>query len=175
MNTTKEFKCSSCFTPWIPPFYEVTCAICSKVFRSQGRKTCSKDCFRKIRSQEALKQLNKGRGKNGWYRGIHCNSTWELAYIIWHLDHEIPIKRCTQNFNYSWKGQIRRYNPDFIVDNHIVEIKGYLDDLAKAKLAAAKACGVEIELLQQKEIQPFIDYVFEKYKPNQLEDLFEIG
>ena len=34
-----------------------------------------------------------GKGKKGWYKGIFCDSTYELVFVIYYKDHEIPIKR----------------------------------------------------------------------------------
>ncbi|MEI7942893.1 MAG: hypothetical protein WCH76_06985 [Candidatus Riflemargulisbacteria bacterium] len=34
-----------------------------------------------------------GRGKHGWYKGIWCDSSWELAWVMYHLDHGIPFER----------------------------------------------------------------------------------
>ena len=28
-----------------------------------------------------------GKGKKGWYKGFFCSSTYELAYVIFCLDH----------------------------------------------------------------------------------------
>jgi hypothetical protein len=37
-----------------------------------------------------------GRGKKGWYKGFFCDSSYELAYLIYCLDHQINIKRNTE-------------------------------------------------------------------------------
>lgn len=34
-----------------------------------------------------------GVGKSGWYNGIYCDSSWELAYVIYHIDNNLPIIR----------------------------------------------------------------------------------
>lgn len=27
-------------------------------------------------------RVGSGRGKKGWYKGIHCDSSWELAFVV---------------------------------------------------------------------------------------------
>jgi len=34
-------------------------------------------------------QKKSGRGKWGWYKGFWCDSSYELAYVIYNLDHNI--------------------------------------------------------------------------------------
>ena len=34
-----------------------------------------------------------GRGKKGWYKGYWCDSTWELAWVIYQLDNgKVPVR-----------------------------------------------------------------------------------
>ena len=75
---------------------------------------------------------NGGEAKRGYYKGVWVDSSWELAFLIYHLDKGNEIIRNTKNFPYKWRQGIQYYRPDFIVDGQYVEIKGYLD-YAKAK------------------------------------------
>jgi len=45
---------------------------------------------------------NAGHSKKGWYKGIWCDSSWELAFLIYHLDHNLSIKRCTDERTYIY-------------------------------------------------------------------------
>ena len=72
-----------------------------------------------------------GRGKNGWYKGIWCDSSWELAFVIYHLEHNLYIERCHDIRTYEYNGKTYKYFPDFITDDGIVEIKGYYSDKSK--------------------------------------------
>ena len=36
---------------------------------------------------------NLGRGKQGSYKGYWCDSSWELAFVIYHLEHDIKFKK----------------------------------------------------------------------------------
>lgn len=44
-----------------------------------------------------------GRGKKGIYKGYYCDSSWELAYVIYNLEHDIKFERNTQTFEYEYK------------------------------------------------------------------------
>ena len=57
-----------------------------------------------------------GRGKKGRYKGFWCDSTYELAFVIYCLDHNIPIQRNHKYYEYQYMNKTRRYYPDFIVN-----------------------------------------------------------
>jgi len=115
------------------------------------------------------KRHGSGRGKKGWYKGIFCDSSWELAYVIYSLDNGIDIKRNTESFSYYYKGQDRTYIPDFIVDGKIVEIKGYKSKQWEAKISQ---CEAKISVLYEEEMKPYIDFVVDKYGKNFI-DMYE--
>ena len=100
-----------------------------------------------------------GRGKKGWYNGIFCDSSWELAYVIYCLDHNIQIVRNTDCLLYEYNGQTKKYIPDFIVDDVYVEIKGYITEQWLAKLEYNK----NVKVLYEKDLQPVFEYVINKY------------
>ena len=129
--------------------------------RTLKRKYCSRECYdgpkgtqynlsteslihkKRVLSEIAKKNINGnyggykpngGRGRKGWYRGIFCDSSWELAYVIWCLDHNKIIKRCIEKFQYTYNGKIYNYLPDFVVDQKYTEIKGYKTAQWQAKL-----------------------------------------
>lgn len=80
-------------------------------------------------------KFNKHRGicKHGWYKGIYCDSSWELAFLVYHLEHNLNIKRCTERRKYIFNNEIHIYTPDFITDEGIIEIKGRIDKKAIEK------------------------------------------
>jgi hypothetical protein len=100
-----------------------------------------------------------GRGKKGWYKGFFCDSSWELAYVIYCLEHDIDIKRNTEKRNYFWEGKNKNYIPDFIVNKIVTEIKGYKTEQWRAKLEA----NPDIVVLYEKDLKPILDYVIMKY------------
>jgi hypothetical protein len=106
-----------------------------------------------------------GRGKNGWYKGFWCDSSWELAWVIYNLDHGINFKRNSTGFEYSYEGNIRKYYPDFIIDGFYYEIKGRknfdsLDEREKQKIKQFKQ---KLIVLYRDEMKPYLEFVISKY------------
>lgn len=99
-----------------------------------------------------------GIGKSGWYQGIWCDSSWELAYVIWCKANGKCIVKNTETFKYEFKGKVRKYLPDFIVDGQLVEIKGrhLIDELTAAKLAVMNG---RVKLLLACDMKPILDSV----------------
>jgi hypothetical protein len=100
-----------------------------------------------------------GRGKKGWYKGFFCDSSWELAYVVYCLEHSIDIKRNTKKRQYTWQGEVKNYIPDFIVKGTITEIKGYKTKQWVAKLEA----NPDVTVLYEKDLEPIFAYVISKY------------
>lgn len=100
-----------------------------------------------------------GRGKKGWYKGFFCDSSWELAYIVYCLEHNIDIKRNTERRQYEWEGKVKNYIPDFIVEGTITEVKGYKTEQWLAKLKA----NPDVKVLYEKDLQPVLEYVKNKH------------
>jgi hypothetical protein len=100
-----------------------------------------------------------GRGKKGWYNGFFCDSSWELAYVIYCLEHSIDIKRNIEKRQYIWNGEIKTYIPDFVVNGDLIEIKGYKTKQWLAKLAA----NPDVTVLYEKDLGHVFDYVKNKY------------
>ena len=146
------------------------CKKCGKPFKmnatrnTHGRTFCSEECRKEYFGGIHYTviggyQIGAGSCKKGWYKGIYCDSSWELAYLLYHLDNNIPIKRCEDYREYEYNGKIYRYYPDFIVDEKVVEIKGRTDDKWQAKISQ----NPDIEVLYNKEIKPYLDYAIQTY------------
>lgn len=105
------------------------------------------------------RRQGSGRGKKGWYKGIFCDSSWELAYLIYCLDHNINIKRCDEKREYIYNGEKHAYLPDFVVEGRIVEIKGYKTNQWLVKLSQ----NPDILVLYEDDLKPYLDYVINKY------------
>ena len=104
-------------------------------------------------------QPGSGRGKKGWYKGIFCDSSWELAYVIYCIDHQIDIKRNTTKLTYIWKEKIRTYIPDFVINGNLIEIKGYRTEQWEAKLTA----NPSVTVLYESDMKPILSFVIDKY------------
>lgn len=100
-----------------------------------------------------------GCGKKGWYKGIFCDSSWELAYVIYCLDFNLNIVRNTEKRKYIWKGLHKNYIPDFIVNGVLIEIKGWSTPVWEAKLQ----CNPDIKVLYKKDLEYVFKYVINKY------------
>jgi hypothetical protein len=100
-----------------------------------------------------------GGGKKGKYDNILFDSSWELAFYLYHKDHNLYIERCTEIRKYKIDGIEKNYIPDFITDDGIIEIKGY-----DTKVSIAKAkYNPDIKILRRKEMQKYLDYVIKTY------------
>lgn len=104
-----------------------------------------------------------GASKSGWYRNIWCDSSWELMFVIYCLDHNMTIVRNTDSWDYTTVDGIqRKYYPDFRVDGKLVEIKGPQRVNDQRKL---QAVDEPIEYVQgMTAMRPYISYVMETYK-----------
>lgn len=100
-----------------------------------------------------------GRGKKGRYKGIFCDSSWELAFVVWCKDNNLDIKRCKEKRKYVFDGVEKIYYPDFIVGDIVFEIKGYVTKESEAK----SIYNQDIVVISNPHIYYFIDYVVEKY------------
>ena len=115
------------------------------------------------------KNKKRGNGKRGRYKGIYCDSSWELAYLVFHIENGLPIKRCTLRLPFVWEGKIHIYIPDFETDEGIIEIKG-----RKTKKSAEKQKQYpNIKVVDIDGIKPYIEYVTTKYGNNFTEVLYD--
>ena len=100
---------------------------------------------------------NLGRGKKGYYKNIWCDSSWELAFVIYHLEHNIQFERNWKKFPYIFEDKEYSYIPDFIYpDGTYIEVKGYLDERSLAK---AEQFKYKLKILQADEMKPILEYV----------------
>lgn len=109
------------------------------------------------------KREHSGKGKQGRYHGIWCDSSWELAWVIYQEDHNIQFKKYHGYFEYEFEGKKHKYYPDFqLSDGTIVEIKGYESKQWKAKLDQLPKT-IKLQILRKNELKPILEYVITKY------------
>lgn len=111
-----------------------------------------------------------GRGKSGEYKGYWCDSTYELVWVIYHIDHDISFERNKERFPYTYESKTKNYLPDFMKNGILYEIKGYKDELTDLKL---KSVNKPIKILYKKDIQYMFDYVKDKYTYDDIYDLYD--
>lgn len=113
-----------------------------------------------------------GRGIRGWYKGIWCDSSWELAWVIYSLEHNLTFTRCKERFEYEYKNKKHTYNPDFILENgEYIEIKGWSCNNWKAKVEQFPKEKI-LHILMKEQMIPILKYVKDKYG-NKFTDLYE--
>jgi len=146
---------------------DLTCQHCSSIFSvppsGNKRKFCSRKCADIGHNHENSGGYRKGsgRGKKGWYKGYWCDSSWELAWVIYSLDNGLKFTRNTQGFEYAFEGKQRKYYPDYLMeDETYVEVKGYETEQWKSKLSQFSG---RLLVLGENEMKPILDYVVEKY------------
>lgn len=134
--------------------------------------------LRKIRISNSMKhnpncggyREKSGRGKKGKYKGIYCDSSWELAFVVYHLDNELKISRCNEQRKYIFNNVEHIYIPDFITDNGIIEIKGYKSEQWNEKHKQ----NPDIKVLYYEDMKEYLDYVENKYGTNWIDYLYNI-
>lgn len=100
-----------------------------------------------------------GVGKKGWYKGYWCDSTYELVWIIYQIEHNFSFERNKQKFSYVYKNKVRNYTPDFIQNGKLIEIKGYINDEVKIKINLVP----DLVVLFKKDLEKEFEYVFSRY------------
>jgi hypothetical protein len=100
-----------------------------------------------------------GRGKQGWFNGIWCDSSYELAWVIYQLDHHILFNRNTSSYVYTFNGKQYRYYPDFIQGDMIIEIKGFVNEQTLAKINSVP----NLVVLMKSDLKKEFDYVIKTY------------
>lgn len=113
-----------------------------------------------------------GRGKKGRYKDFYCSSTYELAFIIYCLDKEIPVKKCSYVYDYEYEGKKHKYYPDFIVNNTIIEIKGFYTEKVKVKTESVK--DRPIIVLYKKDLKEVFDYIESTYNKTVDKNIHEL-
>lgn len=111
-----------------------------------------------------------GRAKTGYYKGYYCGSTWELAWVIYNIDHGIKFQR----FPKTLIGNGIKYIPDFLQDGKIIEIKGYENsDSVERKTKLAESLGYEVIVLRKEDLKECFQWVKANYVYKCMSDLYE--
>jgi hypothetical protein len=136
-----------------------TCPTCSAMFetrKNSPRKFCSPICVR----TGGYRKESFRFGIKGSYQGIHCDSTWELAFLIFNLDHLNHIERAKNPLFYvDQTGMTKKYYPDFKVNGVLIEIKGRFTEIDRLKLKA----NPNVKLLLKDDLVDCFSYIKTKY------------
>lgn len=165
-------ECGNEFQSW-----DKRCDLIEGVF---SHRFCSDECrkthTRKILSKQAIKRCLNGEfgGKNnetykkhkhGWYKGLYCGSSWELAFVLWKMHNGFVVKRSDKVLPYEYNGKTFNYYPDFEIDGIVYEVKGFEDFKAQAKHEAYP----EIEYYNRERMKPIIEEVKKLFGKNFIE------
>lgn len=150
---------------------EKQCVVCEKVFNVRAskrkQKVCGRECSNVYLSNNAKQKKlggcreGSGRSKSGYYKGIFCASTYELAWVVYRIDNQFPVER--------FKGYLEdkelnfKYFPDFFVDETIIEIKGYHTEDVDKKTQLARKLGYSIKVLYKQDLKKEFEWIREKY------------
>jgi hypothetical protein len=158
---------------------EEQAALMKENLREKFKNPCSdlseeEELVRRAKISTAMKanpnggglRTGSGRGKKGRYKGYWCDSSWELAWVIYNIDNNVFFERNTVGFEYKYNNLIKKYYPDFILsDGSYVEIKGRrsykdMDELNKEKI---QQFPHNLKVLCLPEMASILNYVISKY------------
>lgn len=115
------------------------------------------------------------------YRGINFDSSWELAFYIYHKDKGHTIIREPCVISYKENGKLKKYIPDFKVGNKLYEIKGdhLLTFYKNGNIKSLKGSHEKylcmkhnkVHIIYSKTINEYINYVENKYGKDYLKNL----
>jgi hypothetical protein len=133
--------------------------------------TKEKEDERRQKISKALKKSSNGggvrkgsgRGKSGWYKGYWCDSSYELAWVIYHIDFNIDFERNSEGFEYFYNKEKHKFYPDFIKKEIYYELKGYKTKEVEAKI---NQFPHKIVVLYEKDLKEIFNYVIKRYGKN---------
>ena len=140
----------------------------TNIFSKQVRESISHKMKQIAKSRISNKGV--GRAYKGWYKNYWCDSQWELAFVIYCIDHNIKINRCQEAFEYEYNNEKHLYYPDFIVNDQYIEIKGYQSkkDLAKIQYFPKNKT---LLVYKYRELKPIFKYVLKQYEIKSINDI----
>ena len=146
-----------------------TCNSKFKVIETSSKVYCSAKCNPNCGGY----RKGSGKSKSGYYNGIFCGSTYELLWVMYNIHRNINFERFDGYIEYVLGGVTRKYFPDFIQDNNIIEIKGYHTEIVDIKSDAAKDKGYNIHVLYQKDLEEQFKWFAETYPKHKLHEMFD--
>lgn len=115
-------------TPEAMAKYKATCMekygclpICSEASKKKAQKTCLKRYGDKFPLRS--KTFRDNNFSNYLYDDEYFDSSWELAFYIYHKDKKSNITRCHKSIKYTFNGEEHKYFPDFEIDGKLFEVK----------------------------------------------------
>ena len=145
------------------------CPTCNKQF-NVTEKADKIYCCGKCNPEWGGFRQKSGRAKIGYYKGIYCGSSYELVWVIHSLDHNIKFER----FSHTLKTNEGSYIPDFLIDNTIIEIKGFEDvEQVQRKTRIALQHGYNVQILRRSDLEEHFEWVRQNYTYKNIEELYD--
>lgn len=184
LQKKQVFACEFCGKTW-----ETT----KSNYTNHIKYRCEKNPNRKIvfhgPTEEGKKKLSKlaksrglggfvpdskgGKEKRGYYKGLYCMSSWELAFVVYNLDKGEAVEQCKEHFDYEMNGEKHSYTPDFKIGNIYYEIKGWHRPDTDFKVDAFPKNKTLVLLDGRAQNEIYIKYAKEKYGTKFWEVLYE--
>lgn len=105
------------------------------------------------------------------FNDITFDSSWELAFYVYHYKNGNDIKREPYPIDYTFNGKTHWYYPDFEVNGQLYEIKGdqfikngkmcnIYEDKINELSEAKRRCAVKhnVRFIFKKDIKPYLDW-----------------
>lgn len=156
------------------------CKICGEILDYEKRNSnicSSKECYSKwmsicMRGKTGGIRPGAGNCHKGTYKGHKCDSTYELVYVIYNLDHGIKFSRNNVAYVYADDYGIHDYFPDFVLeDGTLIEIKGRIREDVYPKIRGID--DAPIKLLCKQDLDYAFEYVKNTYSYKSLKDLYD--
>lgn len=145
----------------------------NRVSGSNFGKHISDETREKLKKNAGGYRKNAGHGKRGYYKGLYCMSSWELAWVVYQLEHGKNVLQCTEKFPYKMNGVKHNYTPDFIIDNVYYEIKNWHRPDTKYKVDSFPKDKTLVLIEGKKAMEKYIKYTEEKYGKDFCKLLYE--
>ena len=192
----KEYNLNKVGKKRVGIYENCNCKFCQKPFLNKCAKSfherfCFKNPNKEIKpvSEEAKKKIGEasrkrgaggyevgklgGKGKRGYYKGLYCMSSWELAFVYYYLEHGSIVEQCKEHFPYEMNGKKHLYTPDFIVDGIYYEIKNWHRPDTDFKIAAFPK-DKKLILIEGSQNNVYLNFVKEKWGNNFWEHLYNL-
>lgn len=114
-----------------------------------------------------------GRGIKGYYKGLYCMSTWELAWVVYQLEHGKKVEQCKERFPYNMNGELHYYTPDFKIGDTYYEIKNWHRPDTDFKISQFPKDKTLVLIEGKRQNEVFISYVVNKYGKEFYKTLYE--
>lgn len=132
----------------------------------------SEETRHKLQEHAGGYRKGSGSGKRGYYKGIYCMSSWELAWVVYQFDHNKKVEQCKERFLYRMNGKDHYYTPDFKIEGIYYEIKNYHRPDTDFKIKYFPL-DKKLILIEGDENKLYLNYVIEKYGESFYEILYE--